>query len=67
MRRVLKDPVAHDTFKTLYIPGHMRGSSYLVGVLTGYIKHAMKEGSAKLPDAAVRVGKWPLGVAAAWL
>ncbi|KAH1000160.1 hypothetical protein HUJ04_000087 [Dendroctonus ponderosae] len=59
--KVLKDPVAHDTFKTLYIPGHMRGSSYLVGVLTGYIKHAMKEGSAKLPKAAVRIGKWQVG------
>ncbi|KAL1488454.1 hypothetical protein ABEB36_014925 [Hypothenemus hampei] len=59
--KVLKDPVSHNSFKTMYIPGHMRASSYFVGILVGYIKHYMNESNMKISDKYVKIG-WILCV-----
>ncbi|CAG9772712.1 unnamed protein product [Ceutorhynchus assimilis] len=54
--RVLKDPVSHNSFTSMYIPGHMRASSYFVGILTGHIKHRMNEKEVKIPQHIVKTG-----------
>lgn len=55
--RVLKDPVSHNSFKEMYIPGHMRATSYFVGILVGYIKFYMNENNTKISEKVVKIGK----------
>ncbi|XP_030749331.1 nose resistant to fluoxetine protein 6-like [Sitophilus oryzae] len=54
--KALKDPVSHATFKTLYIPGHMRASSYFIGTLAGYYKFQIKENDHKISRNYVKIG-----------
>ncbi|XP_066151662.1 nose resistant to fluoxetine protein 6-like [Euwallacea fornicatus] len=54
--KILKDPVSHDSFKTVYIPAHMRGTSYFVGTLVGFLKHYMDDNEMKIPNNIVKIG-----------
>ncbi|XP_060528416.1 nose resistant to fluoxetine protein 6-like isoform X2 [Cylas formicarius] len=54
--KVLKDPVSHNSFRTMYIPGHMRASSYFVGTLAGYVKFQMEEKNSKIPRHVLNIG-----------
>ncbi|XP_028129554.1 nose resistant to fluoxetine protein 6-like [Diabrotica virgifera virgifera] len=59
--KLLRDPVSNATFRTIYIPSHMRASPYFLGVLTGFIKYQLKHSSFKLPQWLTRTG-WFLAV-----
>ncbi|KAK9869957.1 hypothetical protein WA026_006055 [Henosepilachna vigintioctopunctata] len=60
--KVLRDPVLNKTFKTIYIPSHMRISPYLVGVIGGFVKFQMRSSAFKIAMRNV-VFMWVIGLA----
>ncbi|KAG5885178.1 hypothetical protein JTB14_000941 [Gonioctena quinquepunctata] len=46
--KILLSPNTDSTFLRVYIPGHMRASSYFVGILAGYCKYRMNLNNHKL-------------------
>ncbi|XP_044749166.1 nose resistant to fluoxetine protein 6-like [Coccinella septempunctata] len=54
--KFLRDPVNNHTFQTTYIPSHMRASSYLVGIVAGYLKYKIKNSEYKMPKRLVPFG-----------
>ncbi|KAJ8936791.1 hypothetical protein NQ318_021933, partial [Aromia moschata] len=56
---ILLFPNTDSTFLTVYIPGHMRVSSYFVGILAGYIKYKMDINDYKISKRWV-YGGWAL-------
>ncbi|RZB39911.1 nose resistant to fluoxetine protein 6-like [Asbolus verrucosus] len=54
--KFLKDPVVNNTFKNIYIPTHMRGTPYFVGMLAGYLKYHLKTKKYKIPRYVVYTG-----------
>ncbi|XP_056635445.1 nose resistant to fluoxetine protein 6-like [Diorhabda sublineata] len=53
---MLLHPAENSTFLRVYIPGHLRASSYYIGALTGYIKYRLKNSHFKIPILWVRAG-----------
>lgn len=41
--RTLRDPIADKTFRDLYIPTHTRATPYYMGMITGLLRHRMKD------------------------
>nr|XP_023022147.1 nose resistant to fluoxetine protein 6-like [Leptinotarsa decemlineata] len=54
--KILLSPSTDSTFLRVYIPGHMRSSSYFVGVMAGYVKYRMNLDNYKIPKRWVRFG-----------
>lgn len=46
--RTLRDPLANKTFRNLYIPTHTRATPYYIGMITGLVRHKMKNSSYKI-------------------
>lgn len=46
--RTLRDPIANKTFRSLYIPTHTRATPYYIGMITGLVRHKMKDSSYKI-------------------
>lgn len=43
--KTLRDPIANKTFRSLYIPTHTRATPYYIGMITGLVRHKMKNSS----------------------
>ncbi|XP_028136399.2 nose resistant to fluoxetine protein 6-like [Diabrotica virgifera virgifera] len=54
--RMLLHPSENSTFLRVYIPGHIRASSYFVGVLAGYIKYLMGIQTFEIQSCQVKLG-----------
>jgi hypothetical protein len=46
--KTLRNPIANKTFRSLYIPTHTRATPYYVGMMTGLVRHKMKNSSYKI-------------------
>lgn len=57
----MRDPIADNTFRSIYIPTHTRASPYFVGMLTGYLRFEITRRNYKFPKAFVYTA-WILAV-----
>lgn len=46
--KTLRNPITDKTFRSLYIPTHTRATPYYVGMMTGLVRHKMKNSSYKI-------------------
>lgn len=46
--KILRNPIANKTFRGLYIPTHTRATPYYIGMITGLVRHKMKNASYKI-------------------
>lgn len=46
--KILRDPISNKTFRGLYIPTHTRATPYYIGMITGLVRHKMKNSSYKI-------------------
>lgn len=52
--KILRDPVANKTFRHLYIPTHTRATPYYIGMVTGLVRHKMKNSSYKINKVRIK-------------